>query len=611
MKQETSLKEQTAIKIITDERNKWEEATVWVTEKVAFRMREMIRYFRKNFWGIFDVPIDPFTGRTRTWAPLTQTVVEDYTKNIDIDQKDMNFRARKEEGIPITELTRNYMKEWLDSIYFGRTLDSMERGLCIDGTQVWKTWEEDEKVVRRDVDLLNWYIDPTEESIQSAYRVMERTLLTPSQIASMDWENNKGILGSQSINRNDSSTGVVTNQTTGYFVDVWELWGKIPKSLVYDNAKDGEEIDGHIIASGIQSGDMRVHLIEENTKKDKDGNVLKPYEEVWAAKVAGRWYGLGIAERLMPLQEWLNIVVNTRINRSTLSQLGLWKGRKGAGITGQMVKNLISNGIILLNDPDRDLNQIPIADVPVSAYKDEEVVWDYARKVTSSYEISTGSELPASMPATSAAIQNKNAMSSYQMVRDAIGDFLERWIERHVLPIKAKQLKYGDIIRFSSNDENYGDIVERVISNLAMKELTDRYNKGLPLPTQIELESAMQNAEQRLNAQPEMLVKNVHKIIADAIDADFFVTNEKIDPTVVVPNLLNVLNLAPEYRESVVKTIFDTLGLQTPKKQEMPEQGEMNKPEEGLHSPEQPDSMGGEVAPTTALQEMSNAVTMQ
>ena len=35
MKQETSLKEQTAIKIITDERNKWEEATVWVTEKVA------------------------------------------------------------------------------------------------------------------------------------------------------------------------------------------------------------------------------------------------------------------------------------------------------------------------------------------------------------------------------------------------------------------------------------------------------------------------------------------------------------------------------------------------------------------------------------------------
>lgn len=591
-----SEKEQLAIKIITEEKNRWEEATVWVTEKVAFRMREMIRYFRKNYWGIFDVPVDPFTGRTRTWAPLTQTVVEDYTKNIDIDQKDMNFRARKEEGIPITELTRNYIKEWMDSIYFGRTLDSMERGLCIDGTQIWKTWEEDGKVIRKDVDLLNWYIDPTEESIQSAYRVMERNLLTPSQIASMDWENNKNILGSQNLNRNDSATGAMTNQTTGFFVDVWELWGKIPKSLVYDNAKDGEEIDGHIIISGLGSSDIRVHLIEENTKKDKDGNCLKPYEEVWAAKVAGRWYGLGIAERLMPLQEWLNIVVNTRINRSTLSQLGLWKGRKGAGITGQMVKNLISNGIILLNDPDRDLTQIPIADVPISAYKDEEVVWDYARKVTSTYQISTGAELPASMPATSAAIQNKNAMSSYQMVRDAIGDFLERWVERHVVPIKAKELKFGDIIRFSSNDENYKNIVERVVANIAMKQITKAYDDGLPPPGPQEVMMAMQNAEQRLVTQPELLVKNVHKIMADAIDADFYVTNEKIDPTVIVPNLLNVLNIAPEYRESTVKTIFDVLGLQTPIKQETPqmEAGE-----------------GEQTAPTSALQELTSAVTMQ
>ena len=597
----TSEIEQEAINIITNERNNWEEATVWVTERVAFRMREMIRYFRKNYWGVFDQPIDAHTGREKTWAPVTQTIIEDVVKNIDINQRDLNFRAKKPEGVPITEFTRNYIKDWLDTIYFGETLDSMERVLCIDGTAVWKTWEENSKVKRKDVDLLNLYINPTEESIYSAYRFTERSLLTPTEIANMDWENNKNILGTQNLNPNDSSTRASTNISTGYFVDVWEMWGKIPKWMVYNTKDKDEEIDGHIIVSGIDGKDMRVHLVEENTNIDSEGVAIKPYEEVRAAKIAGRWYGLGYAERLMPLQEWLNIVVNTRINRGTLSQLGLWKGRKGGGITGQMVKNLISNGIIMLNNLD-DLQQVPIADVPMSAYKDEEVIWDYARKVTGANEISTGADLPASMPATSAAIQNKNAMSAYTMVRNAIGSFLERWIEKHALPIKAKHLKYGDIIRFSSSDDNYKQIAERVVANLTNKALEEAYNKGT-MPGQLELMQAMESAQQKLMSQPELLVKNVDKIIADSIDADFFVTNEELDPAVVVPNLMNTLTLAPEYRDFTIKTIYDLLGLQTPVKQIMPQaQGEAPQGAPG-------ELNAGEVPPENTQQALTSALT--
>ena len=593
-----SEKEQEAIKIVTSERNQWQESTVWVTERVAFRMREMIRYFRKNYWGVFDQPIDTHTGREKTWAPLTQTLVEDVTKNIDINQRDMNFRAKKSEGIPITELTRNFIKDWLDSVYFGRTLDAMERNLCIDGTAVWKTWEEDGKVKRVDVDLLNLYINPTEESIYEAYRFTERSLITPSEVAQMDWENNKDIMGSNNLNPNDSAIGAADNRSTGYFVDVWEMWGKIPKWLVHSTADRTEEIDGHIIVSGLDGKEVRVHLIEENTNIDSQGVAIKPYEEVWAAKIAGRWYGLGIAERVMALQEWLNIVVNTRINRGTLAQLGLWKGKKGGGITGQMVKNLISNGIIMLNNLD-DLQQVPIADVPMSAYKDEEIVWDYARKVTGAYEISTGSELPSSMPATSAAIQNKNAMSSYTMIRNSIGDFLERWIERHVLPIKAKHLKYGDIIRFSSSDQNYKQVVERVVANLANKAIEESYNSGI-MPGQMEIMQAMDSAEQKMYAQPELLVKNVDKIMAECLDADFFVTNEEIDPAVVVPNLMNTLSIAPEYRDFTIKTIYDLLGLQTPTKQELP-------PQEG-QAPSG-DINAGATAPENTQQALTQALT--
>ena len=65
-----------AINIVDKERTNWEDAVVYVTEKVGFRMREMIRLFRKNFWGVYDQPIDPTTQREKFWIPLVETLVE-------------------------------------------------------------------------------------------------------------------------------------------------------------------------------------------------------------------------------------------------------------------------------------------------------------------------------------------------------------------------------------------------------------------------------------------------------------------------------------------------------------------------------------------------------
>ena len=298
-----------AINIVTKERTNWEDAVCYVTEKIGFRMREMIRTFRKNFWGIFDKPIDPATGREKTWIPLAMKVVEDYAKTINMGQKDINFRAKNPKGYSWTHMTRAIVRDYLNKMYFGETMDEMDRQLLIDGTVVWKTWESREngkvKLNRETVDLLNIYIDPTEKDIQSAYRFTERALMTPDQIKGMDWFDIAGdIKGSKTLNKNDAKLGSGYTQSTGDFVDVWEMWGKIPKWLVTGDkkAKDAySEIDGHIIVSGIDANGPRVHLIEENKKKDCFGNIIKPYEECRDAKISGRWYGLGKIERILAI----------------------------------------------------------------------------------------------------------------------------------------------------------------------------------------------------------------------------------------------------------------------------------------------------------------------
>lgn len=606
---ENSWIEQAAINIVDTERNNWETALCYVTEAVAFQMRQLIRVLRKNYWGVFDDPMDPNTGREKIWIHLAMKVVEDITKNIDLDTKDVNFIAKTENGYEITELVRSIVKEYLNQTYFGETLDETERQLCIDGTVVWKTWKEGKDVRRSTVDLLNIYIDPTEDNIQKAFRFTERSVTTPDQLLKMTgWENTKGIIGSQNINKNDGfKVGSTSVPTTGNFVDVWECWGKIPKPLVDKDreayeAGDYEMIDGHIVVSGLQSGDIRCHLVEENTNKDADNNVIKPYEEVRIAKVAGRWYGLGFIERILALQEYLNTTMNIRINRATISQLGLFKIRKGQGITAQMLAKLPSNGALVVNQMD-DIEQMAVQPVDQSSYKDEETIKEWASAITQSFPVSTGENLPSSTSATAVAVQAQSSKTAYGMTKDAIGMFIERWINRHLLPKLAPTISKKDIVRVTGDDERFRELVENVAIELAWKELDKSNEKGY-VPSEEELQKSIDNSKEKMLKKQSLFVEVVQDIVAKNVETKVLITNEDIDTSVTIQNLLQMMNIAPEYKEAITKEVFNLMGI------DMPRLPKTNPMEQGTQSPQDMMAQLGGQAPTQQT-ELTGAVTQQ
>ena len=566
-----------AINIVNKERVNWEDAVCWVTEKVGFRMRELIRTVRKNYFGIYDEPSDPTTNRDKIWIPLSRVLVEDVVKNIDLDQKDLQFRAANPNGGPITDVTRAYVKDTLDKMFFGETLDTTERNMAIDGTVVWKTWKENGQLTRTDVDLLHIYIDPAEKSIQSAFRFTERALMTPDEIASMSgWMNTKGITGSQNLSKNDIRVGsqsVTGIPTTGRFVDVWECWGKFPMSLLNGDMSDDNYFDGHIIVSGLDAGDKRVHLIERNTNVDRYGNALKPYEEARLATINGRWYGLGIVERVLALQEWQNTVVNHRINKSYISQLGLFKVRKGAGITPQQLAKLPSNGAITVQQMD-DIDNFNITPVDPTSYKDEDVITGWAQKVTQAYPVSTGEPLPASQTATGASIESASAKSGYSLMKDGLTFFLQRWMDRHALPIIASTINIDDIVRITGDEDSFKALAERIVVNMAMDKL-DELNKIGVTPTPEEVRAEMDIQIAKLAKQPNLFVTLTRKIIAEDLDTIFYITNEDGDTAVTVANLMSMLKLTPQYSDDMIRQIFDLMGLDMPKVNAQPTQQQM------------------------------------
>lgn len=554
--------EREALNIVREEKESWTESVAFVTEKVAFDVRNLIRLLRKNYWGVFNTPEDPITRRKKTWIPLTESLVETAVKNIDLDTKDINFRAKKRDAVGLTHLVRSVVKNNLDEIYFGETLDEMERNLAIDGTAVWKTLEKKDKDGRtimdiRYVDLLNCYIDPTSRSIQEAYRFTERALMNPEEVKAMKgWINTEGLQGNTFLSRNDADLLSANALQSGNYVDVWELWGRIPKYLITGNEKDREEeVEGHIVVSGLEKqGDSRVHLIEENKK------AIKPYEEAWYTRVSGRWYGRGIAEKVMMLQSWMNIVVNIRITRSFVSQLGIFKIKRNRGVTPQMLSRLSANGAILVQDMD-DIEQMVVQDASPASYKDEDTIQNWAERVTSAFEVVTGESLPATTSATATALQSRSAQSQFVLIREGVGMFIQRWLKRQALPIIMKHMKRDDVIRVTGELDDLRILDERIVMGRALKELRKKHEAGIIFDEAQAVQEIQRAVSKFQQDGMDRYVKLLKGIDFSRFDVQVFVTNEEIDKGVLAQNLLSALQFAPEFKDQIMEHLFDLMGV--------------------------------------------------
>lgn len=561
--------EQKAISIIAHEKGAWEDATAFVTDRVSFQMRNLIRRLRKNYWGIFEDPNDPVTNTPKVWVPLTESMVEATVKNIDLDTKDINFRAKRPESIGLTAVLRSFVKAELDKIDFGEILDKFERTLAIDGTAVWKTmWKKKngKKVLDiRPVDLLNIYIDPLATSVQDD-TIIERAVISHAEFMEMtEWVNKEEVVGSSDIHPTDEDMTTTTGTTEDgdKWVEVFERWGTMPLSLITGLKKDEKEmVEGRIVASG-NHGRWVFHFAEK-TKG------WKPYEEAWFTRVDGRWYGKGQAEKLNMLQMWLNTTVNIRINRHRVSQLGIFKIKQNRGITPQMVARLAANGAIKVKDMG-DIEQMPIQDASPSSYKDEEVIQTWAERSTQTFEAATGETLPASTTATGAAIQSRSAQTSFILIKEQMGMFLQRWIKRHVLPELMKTLSQGDVLTVSGEKEDVRAIDERVINEMLYKEVRKMNKKGfLVSAAEIERERAkLQEKFQRMGN--DRYVKILKKIDPSEFDTQVFVTNEEFDKGVMSQNLTSILQVAPEFKDVILKQIFDLMGLDSNSLQAQPQ----------------------------------------
>jgi hypothetical protein len=544
--------EDCALEIIQKEKTDWETSTAFVTEKVAFNMKEVIRKARKNYHGIFDSPNDPATGRPKIWEHLTKTFVDFVVKNIDLDTKDINFRARHDGAIPLTNVVRKIVKNKLDEIGFGEDLDIAERQLAIDGTIVWANEDE---LKPRLVNLLNFGIDPHAFSIDDAYAVQERLLPTLSEFKKMakrgDWFNTD-VVPVTNANPNDPNAGTTSSQNR---IELYRRVGFLPKYTITGKPED-KDIDVSTECWFSNSGGgFKLHSLKQ--RKD---NKNKGYQEAWLFRVFGRWYGEGIGERLMHKQIQENTNINIRQNRALVSQLGIFLIRQGSGITPQMISRLSANGAIPVQSM-QDIQQLPMTEASQSSYKDSEVTYQWSQRLSGQFDAAIGEAMPSSTPATNAVIQQNASASQNTLIKEQFGMFLQRWLKKQAMPIIFKTVTVGDAIRITGDEKEILSLDELQVNNLITQQLETFNAMGVPVdPNQVLMEK--QRAMAQLKAAGDQRFITLLEVPdVTKYDVQVFVTNEEFDKGVMSQNLITMLQAAPEYKQQILQEFADLTGM--------------------------------------------------
>lgn len=549
-----------ALKIFMDEKTDWDTSAAFVTEKISFNMKEVIRTARKNYHGIFDNPVDPSTGRDKIWEHLTKVFVDFVVKNIDLDTKDINFRAKHRDAIPLASVVRHIAKNALDEINFGEDLDIAERQLAIDGTIVWAN---DTELKPRLVNLLNFGIDPHAFSIEEANAVHERLLPTKSDF--IKFAKQKGFYSyddvgeSQTLNPNDpnaSTTGTVKR------VQMYKRVGMLPKFCITGKKSDMDEEVPTCAYFTVTGESARCHYIE----KRKD-NKIKGYDEAWLFRVFGRWYGEGVGERLMHKQIQENTNINVRNNRALVSQLGIWLIRQGSGISPQMISRLSANGALPVTNVEGDIKQLPMQEASSASYKDSADTYGWAQRLAGVFDASIGENLPASTPATNAVIQQNASASQTNLIKEQFGLFLQRWMKNQALPIMFKNLTVGQAIRVMGDEKEILKLDENQIFGQVSSQLEERNQlmasgdpAGAVDPMQVT--SEIQRGLESLKAAGSTRFVELLEIPdVTKYDVQVYVSNEEFDKGVMTQNLISMLQAAPEYKQQILQEIADISGI--------------------------------------------------
>ncbi len=450
-------------------------------------IKQTVERTYKNYVGIYDQPIDPYTKRKKIFTPLTHNIVDSVSKSVKIDHKAIHIVPLTNESRGKAKVLNMVLPYFFQQMGFDTLMDDFIHRLAWFGGQVtiqdWLYEESEETTEKKPTtELMNGF--PDEKEIHKETRTVKtdkpRIRLTnvldiflPATAESLNWavRNASVIVRSvlplndvianpaynsraksnltgwtyETANMDDSSSlnkmgmSGYANQglsktywnpelqmSSNPFITIYERYGRIPKSWVTGDSKDALTNVPGIISYGSNNGQPK-DLVTLGVRYSPFGD-YGPFEEAHYNKLPNRWMGEGLGERLIPLQAYHNEIVNNRRNNELLVQHRMFVYRKGSLDPSQLYARP-GGGIAV--DNVNDIVPLSLPDVSQSSFAEDSSIESAAQRLA-------GVALtPIQKKVTATESQNiqVNSNLTYNELRDAVEKYLERLVLKHLIPL--------------------------------------------------------------------------------------------------------------------------------------------------------------------------------
>lgn len=401
-----------------------------------------------------------YMGRDKIFFNIVNNPTEVAATLLDFDTKNVKAYSRAPQSYDKLFLFNKELEYYLKKNDFHTLLNDLAIDVSRYGSAVVQKTPKGIKLI----DLRKFICDPTVKRLNDSRFITVVHELTHSELRKMAkdarWDE-KAVeeaiakFGSRDTPESyiDSYGNASTIQSSPY-IKVYERYGEVPESYLNPKGSDDKYVKAVFIVTGVDMG-----------KKDDKGNMIEeygvvlfkspwhkkyPFMDFHYTKTKGRWLGVGVVEKLFPIQVRFNELKNQLRFAMELSSKRIFQTRDRTAFNNLLTD--IDNGQILLTKS--EITPVQNEERNLAAFNlEEDAYYKQAQDLTFAYEAVRG-DIGSNTTATAATIATQRGGSVFEFKKENIGNDLRNFFNDFVKDDVIKSITTEHILIFSgSTDE--------------------------------------------------------------------------------------------------------------------------------------------------------------
>jgi hypothetical protein len=481
-----------------------------------------------------------FMGRDKIFFNICNNPTEVAATLLDFDTKNIKAYSRAPMSYDKLFLFNKELEYYLKENDFATLLNDLAVDVARYGSAVLQKTKNGIKPV----DLRKLVLDPTVKRIADSRFITIIHEMTHSDLRKMAKENgwysqavenliskyNQEKMQSDSNESYIDSGGNVNQIRSSPYVKVYERYGEVPEYFLNPKSKSEKMVKALFICAGT----------DLNARNDK-GEVYADYGEVlfksaWHkkypfmdfhyTKTNGRWLGIGVVEKLFPIQIRFNELKNQLRFAMELSSKRIFQTRDRTAFNNLLTD--IDNGQILLTKS--EITPVMNEERNLAAFNTEEgAYYKQTQDLTFSYEAMRG-DVGSNTTATAATIATQRGGSVFEFKKQNIGNDLRNFFNQFVKDDVIKKITPKHVLIFAGNAEELNIFDDKFAQSKVNKFFINNLIQGKVTPPE-ELEQFKKSIIMNLkkgSIDRQVSIKEDYFADSD-IWLDFNFTNEAFD----------------------------------------------------------------------------------